>query len=150
MSHVNFICELTIIIPLLPWLFSVADEVSWTVEQFNSVPTDYVNWFNFMMLTFDSNWFPIELLPWCDGWQRTWWQMIHMMPGLPFSSIPQCQYNLLKGVCVEVFQVVGSFEPTLTEAHPASIMICKVRSFKSQIQTHSYVEDIIPFSSKVL
>jgi hypothetical protein len=41
------------------------------------------------MWAFASKWFPIEPVPGSDGWRRSQWQMIYIMPGLPFSSIPQ-------------------------------------------------------------
>jgi len=44
---------------------------------------------NFAMSAFGSKFFPIQLVPCSEGWQTTWWQMIHMMPGLSVLSIPQ-------------------------------------------------------------
>jgi len=90
MSNLNFLCKLTIVILRLPSLFKMAKAVSSTVVLVNSVTSDSVNSFNFAMWAFASKCFPIELVPCSDGWRRTWWQTIHMMPGLPVSSIPQC------------------------------------------------------------
>jgi len=87
-SNMIFLCKLTIVIPRLPCLFKMAKAVSLTVELVNSVTSDSVNSFNFAMWAFASKCFPIELVPCSDGWRRTWWQTIHMMPGLPVSSIP--------------------------------------------------------------
>jgi len=93
MSNMIWLCELTIVIPRLPCLFSMAKTLSSTVELVNSVTADSANSFNFAMWAFTSKCYPIELVPCSDGWQRTWWQTIHMMPELSFSSIPQCKYN---------------------------------------------------------
>jgi hypothetical protein len=46
-----------------------------------------------------------------------------MMPGLAFSSIPQCKENRHEGACLELFKAIGRFEPTVIEAHHASKMI---------------------------
>ena len=135
--------ELTIVIPRLRGLFRMAKAVSSTVELVNSVTSDSVNSFNFAMWAFASKCFTIELVPCSDGWRRTWWHTIHMMPGLPFSSIPQCKQNRHEGTCLELFQAIGCFEPTFIEAHHASKMICKVRSLKSRIKTRSFLEEII-------
>jgi len=32
----------------------------------------------------------IDLVPWSNAWRRIWWQIIHMILGLPVSWIPQC------------------------------------------------------------
>jgi len=90
-SNMVFLCKLTIVNPRLPCLSRMAKAVSSTVELVNSVISDSVNLFNFAMWAFASKCFPIELVTCSDGWRRTWWQMIHMMPGLPVFSIPQCK-----------------------------------------------------------
>jgi len=91
MSNVIWLSEHTIVIPRLHCLFSMAKAVSSTVGLVNSVSSDSVNSFNFAMWAFANTCFPIELVPCSDGWQRTWWQTMHMMPGLPVSTIPQCK-----------------------------------------------------------
>jgi len=91
MSNMTRLSELTIEIPRLPCLLRMPKAVSSTFELVNSVTSDSVNSFNFAMWAFASKCFPIELVPCSDGWRRTWWQRIHMMPGLPFSAIPQCK-----------------------------------------------------------
>jgi len=91
MSNLNFICKLTIVIARLPCLFKMAKAVSSTVVLVNSVTSESVNSFNFPMWAFASKCYPIELVPCSDGWRRTWWQTIHMMPGLSVCSIPQCK-----------------------------------------------------------
>jgi len=63
MLNMNFLCELTIVFPQLPCIFSIAIAVSFTVEVFNSVTSDSVNLFNFALCTFASKCFPIELVP---------------------------------------------------------------------------------------
>jgi len=90
MSNMICVSELTIVIPRLPCLFRMVKAVSSTVELVNSVTTDSINSFNFAMWAFASKCFPIELVPCSDGWRRTWWHTIYMIPGLPFSFIPQC------------------------------------------------------------
>jgi len=100
------------------------------------------------MCALASKCFPIELIPWSDGWQRAWWQKIHMMPGLPVSSIPQCKMTCHGGPYLKWFQAIECFEPTFIEAHQASNMSCKVRSLKSRMKTDSFLEDIITWSNK--
>ena len=89
MSNLIFLCELANVIPRLLCLFRIANAVSSTVELLNSMTSDSVYWFHFAMWAFASKCLPIELVPCSDGWRRTWWQTLHMMPGLPVSSIPQ-------------------------------------------------------------
>jgi len=89
MSNMNFVCELTIGIPRLPSLCSMAKAVSFAFGLVYSVTSDSVNLDNFAICSVASKCFPIEPVPCSDGWRRTWWQMIHIMPGLPDSSIPQ-------------------------------------------------------------
>jgi len=48
-----------------------------------------------------------------------------------------------------MFQAIGRSKPSFIEAHQASKMICNVRSLKSRIQTHSYLEGIITSSDEV-
>jgi len=127
-SNMILLRELTIVIPRLPSLFRMAKAVSSTVELVNYVTSDSVNSFTFAMWAFASKCSPIELVPCSDGWWRTWWQTIHMMPGQPVSSIPQCILNRHEGACRELFQTICCFESPFIEAHQASKMICKVRS----------------------
>jgi len=85
LSIMNFLCELTVLIDLLPVLVSIPKTVSSTFELLDSVTSDFVNLFKFAMCTIASKCFPIELVPLSDGWWRTWWQTIHMMPGQAVS-----------------------------------------------------------------
>jgi len=149
MSNMIFLSELTIVIPALPCLFRMANDVSSIVKLINYVTCDSVISFNFAMWTFASKCFPIELVPCSDGWRRTWWQTIQMMPGLPVSSIPQCQYNIHEGACLEWFQAIGRFDTTFVEAHQASKMICKLRLLKLRIKTCSSFEQIITSKNEV-
>jgi len=91
MSNLIFLSELTIVIPQFPFFFRMTKPVSSTVKLVNRVTYDYVNSFNCTMWAFASKCFPIELVPCSDRWQRTGWQTIPMMPGLPVSSIPLCK-----------------------------------------------------------
>jgi len=144
-----FLCELTSVIPRLPCLFRMAKAVSSPVELVNSVTSNWVNLFNFGMWAYASKCFPIELVPCSDEWRKSWWQTIHMIPGLLVSSIPQFKENHHEDTCLEQVQVVRRFEPTFIEAHKALNMICKVRSLKSWIKTCSYLKKIITSSKKV-
>jgi len=63
MSNINFLYKLTIVIPRLPCLCSMATGVSLTVELVNSVSSDSVNSFNFVMFAFASKCYPMELAP---------------------------------------------------------------------------------------
>jgi len=148
-SSIIFLGTLTIVIPQLPCIFRMANAVSSTVELLYSVTSDSVNSFNFVMWAFANKCFPIELVPCSDGWRRTWWHTIHMMPGLPVSSIPHCKQNRHDGACLEFFHAIGRFQPTFIEAHQPSKMICNVRSLKSRIKTRSLLEEIITSSNDV-
>ena len=149
MSNVILPCELTIVIPRHPCLLRMANAVSLTVEQVNSVTSDPVNLFTFVMWAVANKCFPIELVPCSDGWQRTQWQMIHMMPRLAVSSIQQCEDNRHEGACWALFQALGRFESTYIQAHQASNMICKVRSLKSRIKKGLFLKEIITSSNEV-
>jgi len=138
--NLNFVCKPTIGIPQLPCLLSLAKAVSLTIELVNLVSSDTVKSFNFAMCAFACKSFTIELVPCSDGWRRTWWQTLHRMPELPVPWIPQCKLNHNKSPCLQSFQAVARFKPTLIEAHHASKMICKERSFKSRIQPHSFLK----------
>jgi len=89
MSNLIFLYIITIVIPRLSCLFKMAKAVSSTVVLVNPVTSVSVNSFNFAMWAVASQCFPIELVSCSDGWQRNWWQTIHMMPWLPVASIPQ-------------------------------------------------------------
>jgi hypothetical protein len=65
------------------------------------------------------------------------------MPGLPVSSIPQVKKNPQNGAYLELFQAIGCFEPSFIEAHQASKIIYNIRSVRSRIKTHSFLEEII-------
>jgi len=73
-----------------------------------------------------------------------------MMAGLPFSSIVQCKQIRHDGTCLELFQTIGSFELKFSEAHHACNMNCKLRSLKSRIKTHPFLENIITSSNEAL
>jgi len=124
-SNMIYLCKLTIVIPRLPCLFRMAKAVSSTVELVNSVTSDSVNSFNFVMWLFASKCFPNEVVSCSDGWRRTWWQMIHMMPGLPGSLIPsvsngskipvQCRVRFQPGT--GPLQRVSTQNPLLKSQH---------------------------------
>jgi len=144
-----FLSEFTIVIPQLPCVFRMAKAVLSTFELVNSVTSDSVNPFNFVMWACARKCSPIELVPFSDGWWRTWWQMIHMMPGLPVSSNLQWKLNHHKGACLELYQALGPFQSTFIETHQALKIICKVRSLKSRIKTSLLLEVIITSSNEV-
>jgi hypothetical protein len=102
------------------------------------------------MWAFAKKCFLIELVPYSAEWQRTWWQTIHMMPGMPVSSNLQWKVNRHDGACVESFQPIGRFEPTFIETHQTSKIISKVRLFKWKIKTHLFLDEIITSSNEVL
>jgi len=70
MSNLIILCKLTIEIPRVPCLIRMAKVVSLTVELVNSVPSDSVILFNFVMGAFASKCFPTELVPCSDGWRK--------------------------------------------------------------------------------
>jgi len=127
----------------------MAKAVSLTVELVNWETSGSVDSFHIAMWAFASKCLPIELVPCCDGWRRTWSQTIHMMPGLPVSSIPQCKLNCHEDGCFELFHAIDLFKPTFIEALEPSKRICKVRSLKSWIKTCSFLEEIITLRSEV-
>jgi len=149
MSKMNSLCEHTIVIPRLPCLFIMANTVSLTVKHLDLLTSDYVKLFNFAMWALVSKCFASELVPCSDGWRRTWWQTIYMISGLPVSLIPQCKWNRHKGSGLELFQAIGRIESTYIEAHQALKKSCKVRSLKSWINTHTFLEDITTTSIEV-
>ena len=67
MSDDNFNWDLMSAIPRVPCLFSIAKAVSSNVKLVNSDRSDSVNSFNFVMRSFASKCFPIELVPCSDG-----------------------------------------------------------------------------------
>jgi hypothetical protein len=101
------------------------------------------------MWTFANKCFPIEPVPWPHGCGITWWQIIHIIPGLPVSSILQCTLHCHEYACLELFQVVGPYEPTVIEAHQAWKMICDVRSHKLVIKPTSFLEEFINCSNEI-
>jgi len=145
----NLLCEFTIINPRLPCFFRMANDVSSTVEQVNSVTSYSINSFNFAMWAFASTCLPMELVPCSDWWRRTWWQTMHMIPGLLVSSIPQCKSYYHGDACVVLFRGIGRFVPTFIAAHHTSKMICNVSLLKSWIKTCSFLEEIITSSIEV-
>ena len=72
-----------------------------------------------------------------------------MMPGLPVSSILQCNWNHHEGACLELIQAIGRLESTFVEAHQASKMICDVRLLKAGIKTRLILDKIITVSNEV-
>jgi len=127
----------------------MAKAFSLTIKLVNSVTSGSVNSLTFAIWVFANKHLHIELVPYSDGWQRTWWQMIHMIPGLQLSLIPQGKQNHHDGECTELFHAIGRFELTFIEAHQISKIRWKVRSLKSQIKTHSFGEEIITSSKEV-
>jgi hypothetical protein len=145
-----FVCELTIVIPWLQRLLRMVKAVSSTVELLNSVTSDSVNGLYFAMWAFGSKPFPIELVSCSDGWQRTWWHTIHMMPGLLVSSVAQCNWNHHEVASLELFLAIGRFKVTFIDAHHASKMIWKVMSLNLRIKTRSLLVEIMTSSNEVL
>ena len=60
MLNMTFLCELTLGIPRLPCLLSMAKAVSSTIELVNSVTSDSVNSFNFVMCTLPASVSPLS------------------------------------------------------------------------------------------
>jgi hypothetical protein len=148
-SNMIFLCELTIVIHRLPCLIRMAKAVSSTIELYNPVTSDSVDWFDLGMWAFARKCYPIELIPCSDGCRRTWWQTMNMMQGLQVSSIPQCKLNHHEGACLESFQAIGSFDLTFIEPHQESKRTWNVRSLKSQILTRSFLEESLTSSNEV-
>jgi len=72
LSNMNFLYKVTIVIPQLPCLFSMAKTVSSTFTLVIEVASNTVNLFKVAICTFAGMCFPIELVPYSDGWRRTW------------------------------------------------------------------------------
>jgi len=136
----NFLCELTIVIPRLHCLFSMAKAVSSMVVLVNSETSDSVNSSNFAMCAFASRCLPIEPVPRSDGWPRTWWHTIHILRGLRGSYITQSSQSRHGGACLELFRVIARFQPVfIAEAG------CKTKSHWRYVDTHFY--DIVEMLS---
>lgn len=148
-SNLIFLCTLTNVILQLPCLVWMSKAVLSTFELVFSVSSVFVHSFNFGMRAFASNCFPIEHVTCSAGWQRTCWQRMNMMPGLPVCSIPQCKYTRYNGSCQELFQASCCFGSWYIEAHQELIIICKVTSHELWITTHSLLENITTFSKEV-
>ena len=147
---INVHCNLTIVIPWLCWLLSMAKVNSSMVVLAISETSDSVTSFNFEMCTFACQCFPMELVPCSDGWWITSWQKIYIIPGLLVSIILQCKYNCHKGTCLESFQAICCMGTTLIDAQQVSHMICKVLLLKSWSKTRSFIDDIITTGNEVL
>ena len=103
MSNMNFLSTLIILISQLPCLFSMAKAVSPTVEVVNMLTSNPVNSLNLAMSAFTSKCFPFDVVPYSDGWQRIWWQMIHMIPGLLVCNIPRYNFNGHEATSLELY-----------------------------------------------
>lgn len=113
--NMNFLRELTIVIPWLHYVFSIAKHISSTIDKVNSVSSETINPVDFAMKPVAFKCFGIELV-WCsDGWWRTW-PMIHMISGQLVSSVMRCNENPHKGAWLESFQAIDHFEPTILQA----------------------------------
>jgi len=128
----------------------MAKAVSSTVVLVNSDTSHSVKLSNFAMCAFANKCFPMEVVICSDGWWRSWWQTIYIMPGQPVSSIGQCNSNRHEAVCQAKSQAIGCVQPTFIEAHLAPNMISIVRSLKSQINTCTVMKAIITSSNEVL
>jgi len=149
MSNMNFLCNLSTVIPRPPCLFSMAKAISLPVKVVNSQTSDSVYSFSFVMCTFGSKRFSIELVPCSDSWLRTWWETIHRMLGMSISSIPQCKKYCHDCPYQELLQAVRCFEPTFMEVRKALKLMCYVRSLKLRIMRTSWLEDIITCNNVV-
>jgi hypothetical protein len=143
MSNVNFICELTIVIPQLPCLFHMVNSVASAFELVGFVASDSVNLFNSAMGASARKCFPIELVSRSNGQQRTLQQTIHLIPLLLVWPILQCRLNCNKEAYQDLYELIRHFKSTFDEAHQVSNMIGKVLSLKLWIKMHSFLEDII-------
>ena len=108
----------------------------------NSVTSNSVNLFSFVIYTMTRKCCPTELDPRSDAWWSCWCQPIHMTPGLQVSSIPQWKLNCHNVACHDLFQAMEQFEPPFIEDHKSQNIIWNVRSLKSRISTHSILEEI--------
>ena len=127
----------------------MAKAVSSTFELVDSVISNSVTSFDFIMCALASRCFQIELVPGSDWWWRTWNEMMDMMPWLLVSSILQCISQCYEGAWLELFQATEHFVSPFMEAYKVSNMICKVRLLKLRIKKHWFLDDMITFSHKV-
>jgi len=126
MTNMNFLCKLTTVIPCLLCKFRTVNTVTSIAKLVSIVTSDLVNSCNFAIGAFASKCFPIQLVWYCDGWRRTWWQTIYMILRLQVSSILQCKLSSCQSKCLELFHAIERFESTCMEPHQAWTMICKV------------------------
>jgi len=89
MSNVDFLCELTAVIPLLASLHRMPKAVSSMVERVNPVTSNSLHSVNIAMWAFASKCFPIEQVPCSDGWRGTLWPTIHKKAVMAVCPIPQ-------------------------------------------------------------
>jgi hypothetical protein len=134
-AHTIF--DVPIGIQWLPSRLWMANTASAHFELVNSVTLAIVNSFYFTICAIAGLCLHIELVPCSDWWQKTWWHTIYIMPGLEVGSIPQCKSNRPDCVLFELCQVIGHFEPTLSEEHKTSNLIGNLWSLKLQIKTCS-------------
>jgi len=149
LSNINILGKCTIQIPPLNCLFKMAKAISSTFELANSVTTDFLTSFICAMSTLASKWYATELMPYSEGWRRSWSVTWHVMPWQLVFSILQCTFYRHDGECLHLFQTMGPCKPMKIEANWASNIICKVRLLKSQIMTPSSVQDILTSSNEV-
>lgn len=145
----DFFCKHTIVIPRLPWLFTIAKAVSSMVVLVNLETSNTVDSFIFGMSAFACQYMAIELVRYSDGWWRTWCQLVDMTQRLLFSSILLCNYTCHEDAYLEFFHVIELLEPAVFKAHNVSNLICKLRSMKSWIHTCLFFKAIITSANEV-
>jgi hypothetical protein len=138
----NFWYNHTIVILRLPCLFHISNAVSSTMVLINAETSNSVSSCNYTRCTSASKCLHMELVPCINGYQMTWWQTIHMMPGLPVCSIPQWKSKCHNGECLELVQAIACYEPTFIDSDQGSNIMSQVRLIKSRIETFWFLEDI--------
>ena len=143
-STLTSLCKLTIVIPQVSCLFSKAKVVPSNNRLLNSVTSNPVNLFICVMCIMTSKCFASKLVPWSDGWRRTRWQTLHIMPVIGVLNSNN-QYNIywIKSSCLSVLLHSLSYPKTqpLRLNLPTAFM-----STRSQWSQPSSLTWIIPHS----
>jgi len=149
MSNMYIFCEPTIGISWLPCVLNMPQVVSLTVKQVNLEVSDSVNSFNFAMCVFTRKCYPVGLVSYPDGWWRTWWQTMEMMPRLLVFSIVQCKLDYHDGAWLESFHKMWRFEAAFSVVREAINIICQVWLNESWLKIDLFWDDIITSSKKL-
>jgi len=143
MLYINFLYQPSILIPQLPYYFTMAKAVSSTVELVHSLKSDSFTSFILGMWVFNSTCFLIKLVSCINGQRRTWNLTIYQIPDLPVCLIPQYNWNCHQHACCDWIQAIGHWKATFIESYQAPQIMGEVISLEYRVETISFLEGII-------